>query len=895
MIFLTLDFETLHDKKYSLKKMPMSLYVQDEQFEVLSCSIKTQDMSEPYFVLGPKKVAKLMKWCREHQDEIVLCCHHSQFDGYIAAHHYGFKPRMHVCTMSMSQQLHSHDGPVSLDNISKLYDAPQPKIKMPDVQGKHWDDLLPEEEDALKVYNNTDVMATEWIAKHQLQHFPKNELWIIDRTIRMFTEGAMVINTEKAKAVMDAEYKTKLGLARQANASQEELRSNDKFAALLESRGFEVPTKWSEKQDKYVPAFAQADLPFQAMRDSDDPELALLVKARLANKTSINETRAKAMLARSNAPVPVYLKAYAAHTMRPGGGDRFNPLNLPRDGRLRECLEAPEGHVFVICDASQIEARDNATFSGQDDLVKAFKEGRDVYSEFASELYGFEVSKETAPTERFVGKTCLGADTKVLTKRGWIEIVNVRFSDKLWDGVEWVNHQGALYAGTKTTIRLSGVTMTPDHEILVGSSNEWMEAQDVLTNEVAFQSALNLAILPSLDMKSITPKQEGTGGGDRYVAANAAVLNTVIMEETSVQGAQLLVTAAPKLKQARSGIGNIKMQCRATSIAPVYSIDYLQRLADATIRTTKRLYTTAREVFQFITYGEKIEPRFWSMYKFSMAGITRSLSWTELTPMGIMNQETSVSAQEATTYPTNEKSKTLKPVYDLLNAGKRKRFTILSDSGPLIVHNSILGLGYQMGAMKFQLTLETGMMGPPIEFSFDQAQQAVNTYRNKYRKIKQTWHELQSRIPFLMPSCKREEHWRGLIFRPGEVVMPNGLSLHYPGLDYEIGRFDSAEFYYTPYDHKYKKRVRNKLYGGLLLENITQCKSWLMTSDHMRQLSRYYKVVLAVYDEIVMCVPISKAEQCLKDTLEIMSIPPAWNENCPLAAEGEISKFYTKP
>jgi len=613
VIFLTLDFESYFGKKYNLKKMPMSLYVQDEQFEVLSCSIKTQDMAEPYFAFGPKKVAKLMKWCREHQDEIVLCCHHSQFDGYIAAYHYGFKPKMHVCTMSMSQQLHSHDGPVSLDAISKLYDAPQPKIKMPNIQSKCWHDLTPEETDALKVYNNTDVMATEWIAKHQLQHFPKNELWIIDRTIRMFTEGAMVINTEKAKAVMDAEYKTKLGLARQAKASQEELRSNDKFAALLESRGFEVPTKWSEKQDKYVPAFAQADLPFQAMRDSDDPELALLVKARLANKTSINETRAKAMLARSNAPVPVYLKAYAAHTMRPGGGDRFNPLNLPRDGRLRECLEAPEGHVFVICDASQIEARDNATFSGQDDLVQAFREGRDVYSEFASELYGFEVSKETAPTERFVGKT------------------------------------------------------------------------------------------------------------------------------------------------------------------------------------------------------------------------------------------------------------------------------------------SILGLGYQMGAMKFQLTLETGMMGPPIEFSFEQAQQAVNTYRSKYRKIKQTWHELQSRIPFLMPSCKREEHWRGLIFRPGEVVMPNGLSLHYPGLDYEIGRFDSAEFYYTPYDHKYKKRVRNKLYGGLLLENITQCKSWLMTSDHMRQLSRYYKVVLAVYDEIVMCVPISKAEQCLKDTIEIMSIPPAWNENCPLAAEGEISKFYTKP
>jgi DNA polymerase len=47
-----------------------------------------------------------------------------------------------------------------------------------------------------------------------------------------------------------------------------------------------------------------------------------------------------------------------------------------------------------------------AYIAGQDDLVQAFREGRDVYSEFASEVYGKKVTKADK-IERFVGKTCI--------------------------------------------------------------------------------------------------------------------------------------------------------------------------------------------------------------------------------------------------------------------------------------------------------------------------------------------------------------------------------------------------------------------------------------------------------------------------------------------------------
>jgi DNA polymerase len=47
-----------------------------------------------------------------------------------------------------------------------------------------------------------------------------------------------------------------------------------------------------------------------------------------------------------------------------------------------------------------------AWLAGQDDLVQAFREKRDVYSEFASEVYGRKITKADK-VERFVGKTCV--------------------------------------------------------------------------------------------------------------------------------------------------------------------------------------------------------------------------------------------------------------------------------------------------------------------------------------------------------------------------------------------------------------------------------------------------------------------------------------------------------
>lgn len=73
---------------------------------------------------------------------------------------------------------------------------------------------------------------------------------------------------------------------------------------------------------------------------------------------------------------------------------------------------------------------------------------------------------------------CLHPATEVLTEtRGWVKIVDVSTQDRVFDGVEFVRHAGCRFSGTKHVIEAFGLTLTPDHKLLVGG--EWVEAKHV--------------------------------------------------------------------------------------------------------------------------------------------------------------------------------------------------------------------------------------------------------------------------------------------------------------------------------------------------------------------------------------------------------------------------------
>lgn len=73
---------------------------------------------------------------------------------------------------------------------------------------------------------------------------------------------------------------------------------------------------------------------------------------------------------------------------------------------------------------------------------------------------------ENIPREKLYEYNCIAEGSPVLTDRGLVPIEDVQLTDKVWDGVEWVQHEGVVYKGTQSVVVLDELVVTPEHLIL---------------------------------------------------------------------------------------------------------------------------------------------------------------------------------------------------------------------------------------------------------------------------------------------------------------------------------------------------------------------------------------------------------------------------------------------
>ena len=85
----------------------------------------------------------------------------------------------------------------------------------------------------------------------------------------------------------------------------------------------------------------------------------------------------------------------------------MNIQNLPRGGAHRRSLMAPQGHVLVGCDASQIEVRVLAWLAHDEPTLAAFRDGRDPYKAFAVDLYQLDSEEQVTGEQRRVAKSAV--------------------------------------------------------------------------------------------------------------------------------------------------------------------------------------------------------------------------------------------------------------------------------------------------------------------------------------------------------------------------------------------------------------------------------------------------------------------------------------------------------
>ena len=76
------------------------------------------------------------------------------------------------------------------------------------------------------------------------------------------------------------------------------------------------------------------------------------------------------------------------------------PVRTFEGRRIRQAFIAPEGHLIVAADYSQIELRIMAHFSKDTSLLSAFGENQDVHAHTASEIFGVSLDEVTSEQRR---------------------------------------------------------------------------------------------------------------------------------------------------------------------------------------------------------------------------------------------------------------------------------------------------------------------------------------------------------------------------------------------------------------------------------------------------------------------------------------------------------------
>ena len=406
MDIVTIDMETYYDTHFSLGKLTTEQYVRSPEFEIIGVGIKVNNYPTDWY--SGDNVGKFLNGL--HYGDKAILCHNTAFDGAILSWHFGIKPKLWLDTLSMARPLHNVTVGGSLKVLAQFYGLGEKGTEVVNAKGKRRADFTPEELARYGSYCVNDVELTYQLFKKLMKNFPKQELAVIDQTLRMYTEPTIELDVPLLQQHLDDVRKKKEELLQSSGMSIDDIMSNPKFAKALEELGVEPPRKVSARTGKETWAFAKTDKALTDLQDHPDERVQTLVATRLGVKSTLEETRTDNLIGvAERGRLPIMLNYYGAHTGRFSGGDKLNLQNLPSRGgnnTIRRALKAPDNHKLIACDSSQIEARMVAWLAGQEDLVQSFRDKRDVYCEFASEIYNRPITKADK-IERFVGKTAI--------------------------------------------------------------------------------------------------------------------------------------------------------------------------------------------------------------------------------------------------------------------------------------------------------------------------------------------------------------------------------------------------------------------------------------------------------------------------------------------------------
>jgi DNA polymerase len=404
---LVVDFESFYDTDYSLTKMSTIEYICDPRWGCLGLGALFFDKSGlfPFWVEpGHIKAFNNSRAWNEH----TVVVNNAFFDITVLKEKYGIVPKYIIDIKDLAKH---YDARMShkLKDLAKMYKLP-PKGDTAQFKGLHWKDFTPELKQAMCDYNKTDLMDIFEMFKILLPLLtnPETELKLARHTLDLYLNPRIKFNVEKAKDLQADMIVEELHVVQESGATGKELSGNKSFVELLTAAlpaDELIPMKQGKNGN--IPALAKNDEGLKYLLAHPDEKVRNLVRGRQAVKSwPLHIKRVENLgkqAAVSGGLLRIPLNYYGGHTGRWGGTEKINPQNFGGKGHgkgthaliraVRELLCAPEGTQFIIADSAQIEARILAWLSGQNDLLEGFKNGEDIYSRFATLLFGTEVRK----------------------------------------------------------------------------------------------------------------------------------------------------------------------------------------------------------------------------------------------------------------------------------------------------------------------------------------------------------------------------------------------------------------------------------------------------------------------------------------------------------------------
>lgn len=166
-----------------------------------------------------------------------------------------------------------------------------------------------------------------------------------------------------------------------------------------------------------------------------------------------------------------------------------------------------------------------------------------------------------------------------------------------------------------------------------------------------------------------------------------------------------------------------------------------------------------------------------------------------------------------------------------------------------------------------------------------EATYCVNLYRGSMTHVTQFW----KRLTRILKGSLLDRHM--------EFVLPSGNKMVYKNVKQvrptkeEEDKGEGSQIFCTIVRNGQKKPM--KPWYGLLTENLAQSLARDVFGSILRALEEAgFEILFHVHDEVAVLLPTDKAEELVKVAEGLMSRPPEWIPDLPVAAEGNFGKTY---